>query len=360
MANDLGLTVATVFAGLSVFYVVMGLLAPSLARFFARYGARPVMIGGAVLSACGFALLAAQTSAPFYFLAWAVLGAAGSAQLSTAAYIVLGDAAGQGAKSAIGALMLLTGLSGSVFLPVTAFLMEAVGWRGMCLVYAALMIFICLPLYVFALPRKTKAGAPVSSGPEPGMEQQPERKSTFALITLAISLNAFVTYGFSAILVDLLRAEGLQDGQAVAFGSALGVVQVAARLIDVIGGRRWDGLTTGVISGAVLVAAMLMLMAGRGSHAAVVGFLLCYGIGSGAFAVARATIPLTFYSREAFTRATSRIALPLNLMCAIAPPVLAGLLARFGSGALLALTTACSLGALACLLALRKRRPAVS
>jgi hypothetical protein len=82
-------------------------------------------------------------------------------------------------------------------------------------------------------------------------------------------------------------------------------------------------------------------------------------MGSGAFAVARATIPLVFYDRAEFTKATSRIALPLNLISAGSPPILAALLTQQGSNALLGLAMTCSCGALLILLWLRRLRPAI-
>jgi hypothetical protein len=104
---------------------------------------------------------------------------------------------------------------------------------------------------------------------------------------------------------------------------------------------------------------MLLLMTGGGSHWMIAAFILIYGMGSGAFAVARATIPLVFYDRAEFTKATSRLALPLNLISAAAPPVLVGLLTQFGSTALLGLAMLCSCGALLILLWLRRLRPTI-
>jgi predicted MFS family arabinose efflux permease len=69
-----------------------------------------------------------------YFVAWIVLGVAGSATLSIGTYITLNEAAGRRAKSAIGVLMLVTGLSSSIFWPTTSFLSSLAGWRGTCLI----------------------------------------------------------------------------------------------------------------------------------------------------------------------------------------------------------------------------------
>ena len=121
------MSLPAVFAGTSVLYVSMGLCAPWLARSFARHGARKVMISGTVLTVPGFILLSLAREPMLYFAAWIVLGIAGSATLSTGAYIMLNEVAGRQARNAIGALMLVTGLSSSIFWPTTSFLSGHLG-----------------------------------------------------------------------------------------------------------------------------------------------------------------------------------------------------------------------------------------
>jgi predicted MFS family arabinose efflux permease len=355
LAADLGMSLPAVFAGTSVLYVSMGLCGPLLAKSFARHGARTVMMVGTIVTAPGFVLLSLAREPMLYFAAWIVLGIAGSATLSTGAYIMLNEIAGRQAKNAIGALMLVTGLSSSIFWPTTSFLSGHLGWRGTCLVYAAMLLVVSLPLYAFVAPRRKivadDAGEPVKS-PPPAIP-----RSTFGLVVAAITLNAFVNFGISAILIELLRAEGLAPAQALAFGSMLGVIQVSARGLDLLGGGRWDGITTGLVAGTALPAAMLLLMLSEGATWAVAAFILLYGAGSGAMAVARATIPLVFYDQAEFAKAMSMIALPLNLASAISPPLLVGLLTQFGSRGALGLTLVFSCATVLILILLGRRRP---
>ena len=356
VAADLGMDITAVFAGNSIFYVATGLTAPLLARPFIRFGARRVMISGSIIAAPGFVLLSYSTGPVSFFAAWVILGIAGSATLATATYILLNEIVGRAARRAIGALMLVTGLASSVFWPTTSFLSGVMGWRGTCLVYAGLMIFICLPLYVFGLPHravwKEEAGSSGSTD-----EPRIVRKSTFYLIVMATILCAFVTFGFNATMIELLKTEGLTAAQAVTFGSMLGVVQVSARGLDFLGGGRWDGITTALIATATMIVAILLLMAAGGSYWIIATFILLYGLGSGALAVARATIPLVFYDSAEFARATSRIALPLNLISAASSPILVGLLSNFGSHAMLGLGALCASAALVMLYWLSRHRP---
>ena len=356
VAADLGMDIAAVFAGNSIFYVATGLSAPVLARPFIRFGARRVMIAGSIIAAPGFVLLSCSTGPVSFFAAWVILGIAGSATLATATYILLNEIVGRAARRAIGALMLVTGLASSVFWPTTSFLSGLIGWRGTCLVYAALMVLVCLPLYVFGLPRYVQREA------EPGASQlsgEPKivRKSTFYLLASATVLCAFVSFGFGATMIELLKAEGLSPAQAVTFGSMLGVIQVSARGLDFLGGGRWDGITTALIATATIVAAILLLMIGSGSHWMIAAFILLYGLGSGALAVARATIPLVFYDSAEFAKMTSRIAMPLNLIAAASPPILVSLLSNYGSDALLGFGALCASAALVMLYWLSRHRP---
>ena len=360
MAVDLGLSLSAVFAGNSVLYVAIGLCSPLLARSFARHGGRRVMMVGTLVAAAGFTMLSAARGPISYYIAWLGLGVAGSATLSTAAYVVLNEVAGPGARRAIGALMLVTGLSSSIFWPVSAVIAAQLGWRGTCLVYAALLLLVSLPLIAALLPKRRNEQPTLASDAGSAMARPEPSQGTFYLLTAAIALNAFVTMGLSAVLIELLKVEGLTALEAIGFGSMLGVIQISARALDLLGGGRWDAITTALAAGLALPLAMLLLMVWGGSAGAVAVFIVVYGLGSGALAVARATMPLVFYDGAAFAKASAQIALPLNLLSATAAPVMAALLTSFGSNTLLSLTLICSSAALLMLLLLRLLRPAVA
>lgn len=351
---DLGADISTVFAGTTVFYVTMGACAPLLSRLFQNFGARSVMITGTVVAALGLCLLSTCHSLIVYFLAWTVLGAAGSATLTTPAHILLNEVAGRDAARSIATLMLVTGLYGTVFWPMTSYLAAEFGWRATCATYAATLIVICLPLYTFGLPRRIEP----KSIKRPSLDGTGGRHDrTFYLVVAAIALNAFVTFGFSAILIELLKAEGLSSSRAVAFGSALGILQIGARGLNIVGGKRWDGVTMGAASLVILCLSLLVLLIGQGSLFAIGLFLALYGLGSGALAVARSTIPLVFYDKGEFTKALSRIALPLNWISAISPPLLISLMTNFGSAGVLIVSLVCSCAAIGVLSLLMGRRP---
>ena len=275
--------------------------------------------------------------------------------LTTAAYAYIAEYEGDRARSLIGTLMLVTGLAGSVFWPITALLESLVGWRGVVLVYAAVMTLAVCPLIWFGLPATGATATKTTT------EGRGRKGPVFALLVAAIALNSFVTFGIDAVGIQLLQAMGMDLAGAVAIASLLGAFKVGGRVIDRVGGRRWDGLSTAIVSGAMIPMGLVAVWIGGAGILSVVGYLALFGIGSGAFAVARATMPLVFFERADYAAAMATIALPMNLINALAPPVLAALMAGIGAQVTFAILGGLSLAAFAVLLKLNGMRvkPAV-
>lgn len=332
IADGLHTPLPTVFLGTTVFYATMGLTAPLAGRAFNRFGAKNVMASGALLISVGLALISISGAELSYLLSWAVVGVGGAMFLTTAAYVYLSEFAKDRARGLIGSLMLVTGLAGSVFWPLTAYLQRHFEWHVIVQFFATGAAIIILPMVMFGIPEARDAK-------QQGVtERAPARRSgVFWLLVAAIALNGFVTYGMEAIGIELFRALGADTAWAVGMASFLGVLKVCGRLIDLVGGKRWNAVSTGIVSGAMIPLGFLLLLAFGASPAAMIACLLLFGVGSGAFAVARATMPLVFFNKVDYAAAMSVIALPLNLTSALAAPALSGILTVSGPSATLLL-----------------------
>jgi predicted MFS family arabinose efflux permease len=350
MAASLAVPMPWVFLGTSVMFVAMALAAPLAARAFRRFTTRRVMAAGAVLIGLGLWAMSLVDGLWSFLAVWALIGVAGAMVLTTAAYVWLSGYAEADARWLIGTLMLMTGLAGSLFWPVTAVLEHELGWRGAVLVFGGVMLLVG-PLIRYGLP---DIAAPVVEPVPPGRTR---RDGVFGLMVAAIALNSFVTFGIEVVGIELLRAMGATLSGAVAVAVLLGVFKVGGRVIDLIGGRRWDGLSTGLVAGTMIPLGLVAIWAGGPGLLGVGGYLVLFGIGSGAFAVARATLPLTFYAKADYAAAMSVIALPMNLINALAPPALAALMAGIGAKGVLAVLGTMSLLALGALVLLARRRP---
>ncbi len=350
VAAAFGISLSTVFLGTSVMFVSMGLAAPWAGRAFHRFGSREVMTVGAAGIGLGLCLLSLSPNLAVFLMAWVAIGLAGALFLTTAAYAYIASYSDDRARSLIGTLMLMTGLAGSVFWPVTAFLEDQVGWRGVGFAYATIMVLVACPLVWFGLPAIEDA---TDTAPAAGRLR---KGRVFVLMVAAIALNSFVTFGIDAVGIQLLKAMGMDLAGAVAIASLMGVFKVGGRVIDLLGGRRWDGLSTGLVAGAMIPTGLAVIWIGGTGVAAVAGYLALFGLGSGAFAVARATMPLVFFQKADYAAAMSTIALPMNLINALAPPVLAELMSGIGAQATFAALGGLSVTALAILLLLNRMR----
>jgi MFS family permease len=179
----------------------------------------------------------------------------------------------------------------------------------------------------------------------------------FALLAFSTAANGIVTWGFSLTVITLFEGRGVEHGMAVLIASFVGVTALLARLVDLAAGRRWNSLATGLVAAAALPLSFAVLIVGNGAPAAIV-FVAVYGLSSGVLAVARSTMPLDLFPAAAYARASSMLALPLNLSFACAPPLFAALLSGPGSDVALWVATGLSLMALTALslLVLRQRR----
>jgi predicted MFS family arabinose efflux permease len=354
MGGAVGLPLAAVLFGPTIMLVVMAFASPFLPRAATSFGMARTMAAGSALAAAALLVLASAAQPAAFLAAWALLGLAGTAVLTTPAQIALAAIAGDGARRALGVLMLIAGLSSSLFWPVAAALEAWIGWRETLVVFAALHLAVCAPLHL-TLPHIPPA-APAPGKPEARRLGPPTGRRIFVLLAGAISLNGFISWGFALTLIALFEARGLGRAEAVTAASAMGLVQIAARAVDFAGGARWNGLTTTIAAGVLLASGLVVLLIGTGTTA-VIAFVLLYGTATGALAVARATLPLVFFPGDAYAAASARLALPLNLAFAAAPPAFAALLSGFGPGLALWIALAASLAALVLLLALRRHAP---
>src|SRR5262249_40339977 len=88
--------------------------------------------------------------------------------------------------------------------PATHVLLEAVGWRGTYLVYAALLALVAAPLHAFALPRtRANVAAPSDQSVHAASVVLPPTGWPFLLVAAAFAAYAFVPSGLSAHLLAI-------------------------------------------------------------------------------------------------------------------------------------------------------------
>lgn len=331
IAENTGWPYAWVIGGVSLGLLVAGLVSLRVGRAIDEYGGRPILAVAAVLFAAGLAMLAAAPSILFYLGAWLVLGAGMGAGLYDAAFSTLGRLYGRGARSAITALTLWGGFASTVCWPLSALLLETVGWRGTCLAYAGLHLTVVLPLSWFALPREGRrfaqvdslvdrriaAPSPVAFGP-----------LMFGLLAVILTTAGAITALWSVHLIAILQAGGVTLAAAVGLGALVGPAQVGARVVEMAAGGRHHPIWTLVAAALLIATGLLLLWAGWALPAVA---LIAYGAGNGIWSIARGTLPLALFGAEGYAVLMGRLAMPSLIAQAMAPSIGALLMQRFGS-----------------------------
>lgn len=340
IADTTGWKLSWVIGALSLGLLVSGLVSPKVGDLIERYGGRPVLMASAALMATGLLILAVAPNLAVFTVGWLVIGAAMGAGLYDPAFATIGRLYGKGARAVITSLTLIGGFSSTVCWPLSALLLDHLGWRGTCVAYAAVNLFLVLPLYRFGLPAEARHIAAPLAPRETAADAAPPPRTRlhhllFSLVAVGMTLSSIIAAVMSVQLLTVLEQRGLPLATAVALGAIIGPCQVGARLLDLLLGQRTHPVWEGILSAAFVTLGLGLLLA---SQDAVVPALVLYGGGIGLRSIVRGTLPLALFGPVGYPSLIGRLAFPMLLGQAAGPSAGAVLLVQFGGrGVLVAL-----------------------
>jgi len=355
IAADRGWSMTFAMGGFSLALLTAGLVSPRVGLWIDRYGGHRVMPAGSLLGALGLFCLVHASHPVAYLAVWMLLGVAIAGSLYDPAFATLGRIFGLAARRPITALTLIGGFASTVSWPATHLLIEAAGWRGTYLVYAALLALVAAPLHAFALPRSRAEPVPKHDGqaPAPAVVLPPSGWP-FLLVAAAFATYAFVPSGLSAHLLAIFGRAGIDAATVVAIGALFGPAQVMARIGEFVFARSVHPLNIARIAVGLLLAAFALLALAGFSVAAAAAFAVLFGMCNGLITIARGALPLALFGASGYGHLMGRIALPYLIMQAIAPLVLAFVAERTSDPGMLAVVAAFALTAFAGLAAIRR------
>lgn len=341
IAADTGWSLSIVVGGLSLGLMAGGLASPLIGRTIEARGGRPVLATSSVLLGLGLVLLGSSQHLAMYLAAWLVLGVGMGCGLYDAAFATLGRAFGGEARKAIVSLTLWGGFASTVCWPLTAWLLGAYGWRGVCFAYATVQLGFSLPVHLMLMPG---APPPLKSGSDPETRPvhslAPDHRHAFMLFAVLITLGGAIASIMSVHLLTFLQIRGLDLAAAVALGALFGPAQVAVRVIEMTFGGRYHPIWTLTAAKGLVGIAVTSLLSGI----PFVGFaVIAYGAGNGVWSIARGTMPLALFGPSSYATLIGRFALFGLLAQAVSPSLAAILLDRFGANTVLSALAAMAL-----------------
>ncbi|MBN8905731.1 MAG: MFS transporter, partial [Rhodospirillales bacterium] len=317
---------ASGFATLGAFswaLLVTGICAPRVGRWIDRHGGRGAIAISIVVMAAGQILLALATGLPGWYLGWTVIGIGMALGLYDAAFATAGTLLGREAGPVITGITLLAGFASTVFWSLGALLLPMLGWRGLLLAYAGLMLLVNLPMTWALVPAGIGPGRATTAAHAAGER----RFDRVALVCLAgfFTLRWFITSAIAVHVLELLQGTGRDAGEAIAVAALIGPGQVAGRILEWVVGSR-IGLLARARVGALLfpLGALLLPLGGAGAAS---GFALLYGMSNGILTINRGTLPLAMFGPQGYATLLGWLAVPVLLAQASAPTLTAPLVA---------------------------------
>lgn len=326
MQRDLGWSQTAMNGALTCGLLVTGAMAYLIGTLLDRYGGRWLMTAGSL--GAGLLLLAwseTRTLAQFYVL-WLALGVCLSCCLIEPMFAVLHQVFGKDARPGITVATMITGLAGTIYVPLIGHLIPALDWRMTLVVLAALNLGFNLPVHWWFIPPRAAHLRPY----HPMMQKRGRvvmrrrlRNPVFWGLALWYTSYSLTASSLIFQFVPMLRADAVADGVIFFAFALIGPVQVVARLIIITIGRHASIARLGAFTSSLVPIAVLILILAPHEGPWLCLFATCFATGHGITTILRGTAPIEWLGREHFARTMGAIALPMALAMAAAPSVTA-------------------------------------
>lgn len=319
MARDLGVSMRVVAGAFSLTLAVSAGLARPVGRWLDRAGARTVLLTGAVLGPLALGAIAGVQGPVTLFLAFAALGVAQATALYEPAFraVVAWCPREEERVRALVALTSVAGFASTLFVPLTAWLVERVGWRAAVLALAVMAGAVLMPASVVlpvtpsSLPRvdPSRDRRPIASEARLGTASH--------MLTAAFALQSFATTGATVSLVWHLVESGRSMRTAALIAGLVGASQVPGRLL-LTPIQRTVRTERRVALCFVMQACALAGIAAGGMPGLLLGVVL-FGAANGMATLDRAAVTLDWWGPDHFGVHSGRIASTALLGRAAAP-----------------------------------------
>ena len=336
LSQDTGWSHTAITGALSLGLAVSALVGIPVGRILDRQGPRRVMTLGGLVGVLALLLVAWSPTLWAFYAAWVVAGFAQAAIFYTPAFAVITRWYGPQRVRPLLALTLVAGFSSTIFAPLTAFLVEHLGWRWTYLVLAGILAAVTVPLHALFLNARW-SDAPVEHSPADAADaraavRRVARSPRFLALQLAMTVATFTLFAVTINLIQLLLEHGVAySTAALAFG-LVGAGQAIGRLgYPQLGRVTTPAARTAVIFG-VGALGLWALAVVPGPAWALIALAVLVGAARGAHTLLQATAVSNRWGTAHFGALNGVFSAPMTAVTALAPvsgPALAGLLGGY-------------------------------
>ena len=229
LQRELGVPGWVLASAFSLALLMSALAAPAVGRLSDRgAGFRLIHCGGYFASGLMFAW-GLLPGLPSLFVVWPALGLCMAATLYEPVFVIVGRSIGEPAARlrALATVTVLGGLASTVFLPLTAVLVESRGWRAAVIVLA---VTLAVSTFVSARVHEEASRPDLSTVRQTKSNSDSSGPSMFVLLGL-FATASLVTTAFTTTLVPAFIARDVSPVVAASLGSLLGVMQLPGRVL---------------------------------------------------------------------------------------------------------------------------------
>ena len=302
---------------LSIGLLVAGLLSLPVGALIDRGHGRTLMTLGSLLGAALLATWPLARDLPLFYALWAGIGVAMAATLNEPAFAVVTFLFPRDYRRAITAVTLVGGLASTVFIPLTQFLIERMGWRDSLFVLAGFNV-ACALCHALLIPPAGPPPARTTRTDGRGPLAAALRRASFWALTLSFAFDALTFTSLLFHLVPMMRERGLPMGEIVAGYAVIGPMQVAGRVLVTTIGRDLSTRAVGLIVVAAYPVALAVLMLAR-DLATMMLFAVVYGLANGVVTIIRGVVVADLYGREGYGAVSGAMSTPATFARAGAP-----------------------------------------
>jgi MFS family permease len=345
ISKSIGVSTETFFWAFTVSLLVSGLVGPRVGRLIDMYGGRKVLPWGNLAFFAGLVMLAFSTNELMLFVAWAIIGIGGSMSNYDSAFATAVAFFKENSNRVIAGITVFAGFSSTISWPLTSLLNTQFGWQSAVLFWAAMHLFISLPLHA-TIPRSEQREIDVMTGPiQKIMKRGLKFDKLLVVFALMFALEGFIVSSVNTTLPFLLTELGASEQLALLAAVILGPSQVFARILLVALGKKTGPITVAAISiAAHPLGVILILLFGVNG---LLGFVILHGIGVGLNPFIRGSLPLLFFGAQSYGQRQGYVMMLSKIVGALSPTLLTLMVLADPKAAIIATM---SMGALAGLL----------
>ncbi|HYM69437.1 MAG TPA: MFS transporter, partial [bacterium] len=325
MEHEFKASAVSVAGAFSVALAITALAAVPVGRWMDRAGPRGLMTVGSCLAAALTIAWAHTTSLGMLYAVWCGMGFAMAMTLYDPAFAAIVQWFGRHRDRALLTVTLVAGLASTIFMPLAAWLLARVGWRGAVEILGVILAVVTIPIHALVLRPSSLTHAPngaasgATGSPSTGVTLRDAlRTSIFWALNAAFAVGAFATVTITVHLIPFLTQRGYPQAYAAAAVGWIGAMQIPGRLLFVPVAA-WLGRRA--VTGSVFVAqavAMAMLPF-VGQLPALIPAILLLGAANGMSTLARPSAVADAFGRRHYASVSGAIAVGSNGARALAP-----------------------------------------